>query len=83
MLDAAEEAIAAFARHARRRSRRLGRAGVTVQPATRPPVTALRKEWEAAEDPVDAAAVELASRARENAALLRQIRAERARGADI
>jgi hypothetical protein len=83
ILDAAEEAAAAFARHARRRSRKLGRAGVAVQLSERPAVDALRPEWEAAEDPVDAAAVELASRAREDAMLLRRIRDERARGAEI
>jgi hypothetical protein len=83
MLDAAEVAAAAFAEHARRRSRRLRRAGVAVELVERPPVTALRGEWEAAEDPVGAAAEELAGRARENAALLRRIRAERARGAAV
>ncbi len=83
MLDAAEEAAAAFARHARRRTRKLGRAGITVQPAERPAIHSLRAEWEAADDPVEAAALDLASRAQEDAVLLRQIRAERARGADI
>jgi hypothetical protein len=83
MLDAAEEAATAFARHARRRSRKLGRAGVSVAVLERPPVQDLRPAWEAAPDPVDAAAIELAARAREDAELLRRIREERARGAAI
>ena len=83
ILDAAEEAAAAFARHARRRSRKLSRAGVDVQLDERQAVDELRPVWEAAEDPVDAAAVELADRAMEDAVLLRRIRDERARGADI
>jgi hypothetical protein len=83
ILDAAEEAAAAFTRHARRRSRKLGRAGVVVDVVERPDAEALRPAWEAAEDPIDAAALELASRAQEDAALLRRIRDERARGADV
>jgi hypothetical protein len=83
MLDAAEEAAATFARHAKRRSRKLARAGVTVELTERPAPDALRPVWESAGDPVDAAARELADRAREDAQLLRRIRAERHRGAEI
>ena len=41
----------------------------------------LRSSWESAHDPVDAAAKELADRAREDASLLRRIRTERPRNA--
>ena len=81
MLDAAEEAAAAFTRHAHRRRRKLARAGIDVDLVERSPVESLRSTWESASDPVDAAAVELAERAREDAMLLRRIRAERHRGA--
>ena len=83
MLDAAEDAAAAFARHAQRRRRRLARAGIEVELTDRPEVEALRSAWESADDPVDAAAKELADRAREDASLLRRIRAERHRGAKV
>lgn len=83
ILDAAEEAAAAFSRHSKRRRRRLARVGVEVVPVERAPQEVLRSTWESADDPVDAAATELADRAREDAALLRQIRKERHRGAEV
>ena len=83
VLDAAEEAAATFARHARRRKRKLARAGVEVELAERPPAEELRSLWESTDDPVDSAARDLADRAREDAVLLRRIRDERHRGAAI
>ncbi len=83
MLDAAEEAAAAFARHARRRARKLSRVGVEVELTERTPPRGLRQAWESADDPVDAAATDLADRAREDAVLLRRIRDERFRGAAV
>ena len=80
MLDAAEEAAATFSRQARRRRRRLARAGIEMPIAERLSQPDLRASWESAEDPVDAAARELADQAREDAALLRRIRDERHRG---
>ena len=83
MLDAAEEAAAAFDKLAHRRRRMLARAGIEVELVDRPAVESLRSAWKSTDDPVDAAATELADRARENAALLRRIRAERYRGAKV
>ncbi|CAA9359317.1 MAG: hypothetical protein AVDCRST_MAG47-55 [uncultured Nocardioidaceae bacterium] len=83
ILDAAEEAAATFARHARRRRRKLARAGVSVELVERPPQEELRSLWESSEDPLDAAARDLADRAREDAQLLRRIRDERHRGAAV
>jgi len=83
ILDAAEEAAATFARHARRRRRKLARIGVEVELVERTPGPSLRSAWEAADDPVDAAAKDLADRAREDALLLRRIREERLRGAPV
>lgn len=77
MLDAAEDAAAGFADHARKRRRQLARAGIEVELARRPPLKRLRSDWESAEDPVDAAARELADRAREGAQLLRRLRTAR------
>ena len=83
ILDAAEEAAATFARHAKRRRRKLARIGVEVTLVERTPAQSLRATWESAEDPVDAAATDLADRAREDALLLRRIREERLRGARV
>ena len=76
ILDAAEDAALVLARRTRRRRRKLAQAGLEVQVVKRPRVASLRSRWEATDDPVDAAARDLAARAREAALLLRRMRDE-------
>ena len=83
ILDAAEEAAATFAQHARQRRRKLARAGVEVELVERPPHETVRSLWESSTDPLDAAARDLADRAREGALLLRRLRDVRRRGTAV
>lgn len=78
MLDSAEVAARALRELVRKRVARLRRAGVEVPDPELVGVRELRRRWEAAPDPVDAAASDLAGVAREGAALLRRLREVRA-----
>ncbi len=76
VLDAAEAAGKAFTRLTKRRVSRLRKGGREAGRAERPPIRRLRPSWENADDPVGAAAAEVAARATEAALLLRRIREE-------
>ena len=77
MLDAAMVAARGLTRVTRRRARQLQRAGAAGAAAGWPPARARRQRWLGADDPVDAAARDLAEQAREAAAMLRKVREQR------
>ena len=77
MLVDALVAARALHRLRRRRARQLRELGVDAHPPARTPPAELRREWQAADDPVDAAAAWLAESAREAALLLRAVRRAR------
>jgi hypothetical protein len=79
LLDAAAVAGQGLSRVMRRRSRQLKALGVAPDTQRRPQVRRRRRQWRAADDPVDAASRDLADQAKEAALLLRRLRAERRR----
>jgi hypothetical protein len=81
MLYDAALALRALDRMQRRRRRRLARLGIQVEPVEDRDLDAVRRRWESAADPVDAAARDLAQVARQAALLLRRLRRAEVTGA--
>jgi hypothetical protein len=74
MLDDAQLAAKALIRLRRRRTRRLQRLGAAVEPPPASNARRLRRAWEQAPDPIEAAALDLAESARQAALELRRLR---------
>ncbi len=83
MLDAAEVAASGLDRLTNRRVRRLAKAGIASDVDALGDPQALRRRWESSNDPVTAAAVDLANAVHKAAVLLRRIRAERMQGRQV